>query len=138
MQRIFDGHNDVLLRLWRLGDFAGRRFLDGDGEGHLDLPRARAGGLAGGFFAVYVPGNLRMLSAGEEDDGGVVDFPHIGPVDSSDARRISLEMALAVTVEEAPAGEVAMAPEAEEHVVVAIEDPLHAPLPSDAACAAAP
>jgi membrane dipeptidase len=93
MQRIFDGHNDVLLRLWRLGDLAGQRFLDGDGEGHLDLPRARAGGLAGGFFAVYVPGNLSAIGTGDADDGEVVDFPHIGPVDSSDARRITLEMA---------------------------------------------
>ena len=32
-----------------------RSFLDGDGAGHLDLPRARAGGLAGGLFAVFVP-----------------------------------------------------------------------------------
>jgi membrane dipeptidase len=93
MQRIFDGHNDVLLRLWRLGDLTGQRFLNGDGEGHIDLPRARAGGLAGGFFAVYVPGNLSSIGTGDADDGAVVDFPHIGPVDSSDARRITLEMA---------------------------------------------
>ena len=93
MQRIFDGHNDVLLRLWRAGDFAGDRFLSGDGEGHLDLPRARAGGFAGGFFAVFVPGSSRMLGTGEADDGALVNFPHVGPVDSSDARRIALEMA---------------------------------------------
>ena len=57
MIRIFDGHNDVLLRLARSGDADDgvRRFLDGDGAGHLDLPRARAGGLAGGLFAIFVP-----------------------------------------------------------------------------------
>ncbi len=93
MQRVFDGHNDVLLRLWRHGDTAGRRFLDGDGEGHLDLPRARAGGLASGFFAVYVPGDRHMAGTGDADDGEVVDFPHLGPVDSGDARRITFEMA---------------------------------------------
>ncbi len=93
MQRVVDGHNDVLLRLWRHGDLMGRRFLDGDGEGHLDLSRARAGGLGGGFFAVYVPGDAGSVGTGDADDGEVVDFPHIGPVDSSDARRITLEMA---------------------------------------------
>ena len=48
-----DGHNDVLLSLHLAGDgavpFLGRR-----SEGHLDLERAREGGLAAGFFAVFV------------------------------------------------------------------------------------
>jgi membrane dipeptidase len=54
---IFDGHNDVLLRLVRKGEADGgaASFLHGDGQGHLDLPRARTGGLAGGLFAVFVP-----------------------------------------------------------------------------------
>ena len=30
-------------------------WLDGDGEGHLDLPRMRSSGFAGGLFAIYVP-----------------------------------------------------------------------------------
>lgn len=94
MQRIFDGHNDTLLRLWRAGDRAGRRFLDGDGEGHVDLPRARAGGLAGGLFAVFVPGGrMPGMGAAEDDDGRVVDLPHVGPVDAPHARRVALEMA---------------------------------------------
>jgi membrane dipeptidase len=54
---IFDGHNDVLLRLTLKSEPDGgvRSFLDGDGVGQLDLPRAKAGGFAGGLFAVYVP-----------------------------------------------------------------------------------
>ena len=53
---IFDGHNDVLLRLVRKGVAdVERHFLDGDGEGHLDLPRMTAGGFGGGLFAVFVP-----------------------------------------------------------------------------------
>jgi membrane dipeptidase len=53
---VFDGHNDVLLRLRRsgVGDPV-RAFLDGEEVGHIDLPRARKGGLAGGLCAVYVP-----------------------------------------------------------------------------------
>ena len=94
MQPVFDGHNDTLLRLWRAGDRDGRRFLGGDGEGHVDLPRARAGGLTGGFFAVYVPGHSSGgMGAADADDGGVVDYPHLGPVDAGKARRVTFEMA---------------------------------------------
>ncbi|MDP9308007.1 MAG: dipeptidase, partial [Actinomycetota bacterium] len=48
-----DGHNDVLLALHLAGAGAGS-FLAGRSEGHLDLPRARVGGFAAGFFAVFV------------------------------------------------------------------------------------
>jgi membrane dipeptidase len=53
---VFDGHNDVLLRLWgkKAGDPVAA-FLAGDGEGHLDLPRMIRGGFAGGLFAIFVP-----------------------------------------------------------------------------------
>ena len=34
---------------------AGEDFLTGPTSGHLDLPRARQGGFAGGFFAIFVP-----------------------------------------------------------------------------------
>jgi membrane dipeptidase len=44
---VFDGHNDVLLEE--------RSFADASDEGHLDLERARAGGFAGGFFAIFTP-----------------------------------------------------------------------------------
>jgi membrane dipeptidase len=49
--RVFDGHNDVLSRLHHAGG-GNEEFLRG-GEGHLDLPSARQGGLAGGLFAVF-------------------------------------------------------------------------------------
>ncbi len=53
---VFDGHNDLLLRLWRAAPAErDRLWLDGDGDGHLDLPRMRRGGFAGGLFAIYVP-----------------------------------------------------------------------------------
>jgi membrane dipeptidase len=41
---IIDGHNDVVLHLWR-----------GEPPMHVDLDAARAVGFAGGFFALYVP-----------------------------------------------------------------------------------
>ena len=48
---VFDGHNDTLLNLPRTG----RSFFEQSEQGHIDLPRARAGGLAGGLFAVFIP-----------------------------------------------------------------------------------
>lgn len=54
---IFDGHNDVLLSLRETG----RSFFDLGQQGHIDLPRACAGGLAGGFCAVFVPSEGRRL-----------------------------------------------------------------------------
>ncbi|SNY93060.1 membrane dipeptidase [Cohaesibacter sp. ES.047] len=53
---IFDGHNDTLLRL----DMARRSnktisFLKGDKSLHIDFPKAQAGALAGGLFAIFVP-----------------------------------------------------------------------------------
>ena len=45
----------MLLRLVKLGPDAVRSFIEGDGRGHIDLPRAREGGLAGGMFAIFVP-----------------------------------------------------------------------------------
>jgi membrane dipeptidase len=47
---IFDGHNDTLLDL----GVGGRSFFERSDSGHVDLPRAREGGMAGGFFAVFV------------------------------------------------------------------------------------
>ena len=49
---VFDGHNDFLQRVVAAGPDV---WLAGDGTGHLDLPRARAGGLIGGFFAIWIP-----------------------------------------------------------------------------------
>ena len=51
---VFDGHNDTLLRMHQDGGGIDP-FLNGR-EGHIDLPRARRGGFAGGLFALFVPG----------------------------------------------------------------------------------
>lgn len=51
----FDGHNDTLLRLWRIHRAeAVDAFVHGTEDGHLDLPKARAGHLAGGLCAIFV------------------------------------------------------------------------------------
>src|SRR2546421_7797609 len=53
---VIDGHNDSLLRVRR----AGGSLLERSEAGHIDVPRAREGGLAAGFFAVFVPGEDRI------------------------------------------------------------------------------
>lgn len=54
---VFDGHNDTLLRYLPDRDSAQGNFdfLSRNRDGHLDLPRAREGGLGGGIFAVFIP-----------------------------------------------------------------------------------
>jgi membrane dipeptidase len=64
---IFDGHNDVLLRLYqREGTDAPRAFVEGVGKGHLDLPMANQGGFAGGLFDIFVPSNAGATRANSE------------------------------------------------------------------------
>jgi membrane dipeptidase len=46
---VFDGHNDALTHENHAQLASGRR------EGHLDIPRMRAGGIRGGIFAVFTP-----------------------------------------------------------------------------------
>lgn len=61
---IFDGHNDTILSIARTG----RSFYNRADDGHIDLPRAREGGLAGGFFAVYIhdPVNVENVRTGAD------------------------------------------------------------------------
>jgi len=46
---LFDGHNDVALKILQGVDIRHRRE-----DGHLDLPRMREGGFDGGVFAVWI------------------------------------------------------------------------------------
>jgi membrane dipeptidase len=104
---VFDGHNDVLLRLMRRrGGNPEYAFLEGENVGHLDWPRMRAGGLAGGFFAIFVP---------SEDDPGVdemmakphYDVPLPEQLELSHAQRVTLHMAsILVRIERASEGQV--------------------------------
>src|SRR3954452_24673156 len=54
---VFDGHNDTLTRA------DADDFVAGRAGGHIDLARARAGGLGGGIFACYTatPGAGKLL-----------------------------------------------------------------------------
>jgi membrane dipeptidase len=92
---VFDGHNDLLLRLFRAPDRREAIWLRGDGAGHLDLPRMRAGGFAGGFFAIYVPSpeaaGIADLTAAM--DAPPYDLPLPDPVPLAVAQPVALSMA---------------------------------------------
>ena len=47
---IIDGHNDTVLEITAAAPNRRRSFFDRGGFGHLDLPRAKDGGLGGGFW----------------------------------------------------------------------------------------
>ena len=76
---VFDGHNDVVLRLDE-----GRSFFEESADGHLDLPRARRGGFAGGLFAMFVSGPERG------DMGGKPDGPYSFPLAPSIAPEVAV------------------------------------------------
>ncbi len=80
---VFDGHNDTLLDL----GVTGRSFFERSDAGHIDLPRARAGGLAGGLFAVFVRDPVAAVEApGEiDDEASDADADADGPDDTAAA-----------------------------------------------------
>lgn len=80
LQPVFDGHNDLLLHLHANADHAGDSFVTGR-DGALDLAKCRAGGFAGGFFAIWVSGSDRSGPA------------RGAPVDPDTARRVTFDMA---------------------------------------------
>lgn len=90
---VFDGHNDVLLKLFRAGGpAAAPRFLDGT-DGALDLVKARQGGFGGGFFAVFVPSPMDLDEKFAALDAPPYDLPLPEPIDWEDAHPVVLSAA---------------------------------------------
>ncbi len=100
---IFDGHNDVLLRLYRRdGGDPVQAFLDGEEAGQLDLVKAGKGGFAGGLFAIFVPPVRRK--ADKPASLTAADAP---AVEIAEAQRVTMAMAaLLLRIERASAGRV--------------------------------
>lgn len=92
---VFDGHNDLLLRLWRAQPAdRDRLWLTGDGAGHLDLPRMRRGGFAGGFFAIYIPSpDTAGVDFDAIMDSPPYDLPLPDAIPTETAQPIALAMA---------------------------------------------
>ena len=87
---IFDGHNDVLLHLYREGGLsASDSFLNGR-DGAIDLIKAKAGGFAGGFFAVYIPSPTDKAFKMEEMAKPTYDLPLPDAIDWKDALPVAM------------------------------------------------
>jgi membrane dipeptidase len=107
---VFDGHNDVLLRLFNDGGDAAaiQSFLNGGAGGHLDLPRARAGGFVGGLFAIFPP-SPSMADFMELMQGESYDLPLPDALELSDGQASTLAMAsILFRIERASEGAVAV------------------------------
>lgn len=90
---VFDGHNDTLLRLLSTDpDHAEALFVEGGRGGHIDLPRARAGGFVGGMFAMFPP-PVEKLNFDPDPEAKSYDVPMPGMLSLGDARASTFAMA---------------------------------------------
>ncbi len=95
---ILDGHNDTLTQIRRATGENARTFLERGERGHVDLPRAREGGLAGGFFAIFTasPSYQRQQGPLRDDEGRVVHGGFAVPLPPRLHRRTALRFTLSV------------------------------------------
>jgi membrane dipeptidase len=69
LQPVFDGHHDALTRKDH------DRLVTGRDGGHLDLPRAAAGGLVASMWAIFCSGPAGVTIDFEPQEGGGYDIP---------------------------------------------------------------
>lgn len=97
---IFDGHNDTILNLYLKERGKERSFFEKSEHGHIDLPRAKEGGLAAGFFAHFVtnpPKEQTMTPdsypGSKKDDAGGYELKKPVGLDYEYATRFAMGMA---------------------------------------------
>lgn len=95
MVPFFDGHNDFLMRVWQEPWRRDLLWQAGDGSGHMDLPRMRQGGFAGGLFAIYVPslGSAPVVNIDQLMNNPPYDLPLPEAVSVAEAQPVALAMA---------------------------------------------
>jgi membrane dipeptidase len=94
MQAVFDGHNDVLFRLWQnaaKGADPVAEFIEGSRQGHIDMPRAAKGGLVGGLCAIYI--TSASMPDEQRDENGHYAIPLCKPLERAPSLDIALDMA---------------------------------------------
>ena len=95
---IVDGHNDTLTQIRHAASGEERTFLTRSDRGHIDLPRARDGGLAGGFFAIFTnsPNYERIVRPMVDSDGVAVPGGRTIDLPPRLARRTALTWTMSV------------------------------------------
>ena len=104
----FDGHNDALLRLYKDDSAtAVADFITGSAKGHIDLPRAREGGMVGGLFALFSPPKGKPVNFSAAT--GPLNVPLAAALPAEEATTAVLgEIAILLRVIEAANGAVAL------------------------------
>ena len=90
---IIDGHNDTVLDLYNNGEGSRRSFFEESESGHIDLPRARKGGLGGGFFAIFTPASAGVADPAHTSSADAQASPRMAPVDHASALEYTMGMA---------------------------------------------
>ena len=82
---IFDGHNDVLSKIFSEGGVIKAASFYNGRKGALDLQKAQVAGFGGGFFAVYVPSQFDLEYSYQEMEKAQYSLPLPDPIEWSDA-----------------------------------------------------
>jgi membrane dipeptidase len=91
---VFDGHNDVLLSIYLPKNGQTLSFFNRNDHGHIDWPRMREGGFAGGFFAVFVPSQSssdKHPGAAPDAENTAYELPMPPAIDQTYAREITIK-----------------------------------------------
>ena len=89
---IFDGHNDVLLKQFVGGRAARTAFSTGNAF-HIDVPKAKAGGFGGGFFAIWVPSPMDGDAMNDRMQQAEYDIPMPAAIEQLPALSVALKQA---------------------------------------------
>lgn len=90
---VFDGHNDLLLQLYREGGLTATDSFFTGRSGHIDRDKATEGGFGGGFFAIYIPSPTDKDAKYEAMMQDTYDLPLPPMIDWEDALPVALAQA---------------------------------------------
>ena len=90
---IFDGHNDILTVLYQSSAYPDVTAFGKSMSGHLDRKKAKTGGFAGGFFAIWVPSPIDALAKQAMMSQLSYDMPLPPAIDTGPALGVALAQA---------------------------------------------